>query len=92
MIRKGDMECDPRGLIYEAFRIEDITFEDCRAIFFDWALGVPQEQDTQSHLIALIARYDAPEHPMTAVLKEGLKAISDQPKRRGGRAARVPKG
>ena len=30
---KGDPETDPKGLIYEAYRIENITPAECRTIF-----------------------------------------------------------
>ena len=38
---KGDLPIDPRGLIAEAYRM-DIGPEDCRTIFLDWALGLPE--------------------------------------------------
>lgn len=77
---------DPRGLIVEAYRIEGIGPEDCRSIYFDWALGLDAARDMKADTSALVAFYadDAPDHPMTAVLREGL-AQADAPKRRGGR-------
>lgn len=89
MLYKGDMDCDPRGLIYEAYRIEDITPEDCRSIFFDWALGVPAGEDSKQYVKDLLERYGAQNHPMTAVLEEGLRAMEQPKGRRGGRKARV---
>ncbi|MEM8775488.1 MAG: hypothetical protein AAGF53_10680 [Pseudomonadota bacterium] len=85
---KGD-ELDPKGLIREAYRIEGIEYADCRTIFLDWALSTGQSADHRAQLEALIERYGADEenHPMTAVLREGLEA-SDAPKRRGGARAR----
>ncbi|MEM8753163.1 MAG: hypothetical protein AAGF90_09325 [Pseudomonadota bacterium] len=82
----GDL--DPRGLILEAYRIEGIGGADCRTIFFDWALGVADGRDAGEDAAALLAHYqaEAPDHPMTAVLREGLGA--PRPKRRGGRGAR----
>ena len=79
---------DPRGLIAEAYNME-IGPEDCRSIFFDWALGEAGPEMT-AKLDTLVARYRSarPEHPMTAVLLEGRREI-DAPRRRGGRAARV---
>jgi len=41
MARKGAHPDDPRALIAEAYRIEGLGPEDARAIFFDWALGLP---------------------------------------------------
>jgi hypothetical protein len=80
---------DPRGLIHEAYRIEDITEADCRSIFLDWALGLSEGADTRVHIVALIDRHGAaaPDHPMTQVLRAGLdRAV--QTGRRGGRAGR----
>lgn len=80
---------DPKGLIREAFRIDGITSPECRSIFVDWALSVPTE--AHAPLIeALLARHadDPADHPMKAVLLEGL-AAKPASGRRGGRAARV---
>lgn len=81
---KGD-ENDPKGLILEAYRIEDISPGECRTIFLDWALSLPAEQDTGRVLKALIAQYGAQHatHPMTTVMTEGLAGIA-APRRRGG--------
>ncbi len=80
---------DPKGLIYEAFRIDGITVGECRSIFMDWALSVSVEDHTPL-ISALLARHrsDRDDHPMKAVLTEGL---SPKPAsgRRGGRAARL---
>ena len=90
MLSKGDDPNDPRGLIYEAYRIEAITKPDCRTIFLDWALGLPEGQGAGAAIMGLLARYrpDAPDHPMTQVLEEGL-ASAQPPRRRGGRKGRV---
>ncbi len=76
---------DTKGLIREAYRIEGIDAGQCRSIFLDWALSLPDTEDTQAALAVMVARYgaDHPEHPMTTVLKEG-QAASARPKRRGG--------
>lgn len=81
---KGD-ENDPKGLIFEAYRIEGITKAECRTIFLDWALSLPVAQDTGPVLKALIARYgaDHADHPMTEVMTEGLAGMA-APRRRGG--------
>jgi hypothetical protein len=81
---KGD-ENDPKGLIFESFRIEGIDKSQCRTIFLDWALSLPIEQDTATSIRALLVQYgeDAPDHPMTAVLNEGLVGMA-APRRRGG--------
>jgi len=81
---------DPKGLVREAYRIEGITMFECRSIFVDWALSV-QVEDHRPLIEALLERHSAEpaDHPMHAVLKEGLLA-PPRAKRRGGRAARVP--
>lgn len=79
-------ELDPRALILEAYRIDGITGADCRAIYLDWALGVDADRDMVSDTGNLLAHYepDAPDHPMTAVLREGIARSTAPRKRRGG--------
>jgi hypothetical protein len=81
---KGD-GTDPKGLIYEAYRIEGISEQECRSIFLDWAMSLPLESNTGSAIRALLARYREahPEHPMTRVMAEGLTSMA-APRRRGG--------
>ncbi|NNE51812.1 MAG: hypothetical protein HKN30_05355 [Sulfitobacter sp.] len=76
---------DPKGLIFEAYRIPEITEGECRSIFLDWALSLPLETDTGTAIRALLKSYEgtAPEHPMTLVMKEGLRSMA-APRRRGG--------
>ena len=75
---------DPKALIFEAYRIEGISAGECRSIFMDWALSLPAPEPLP-HIAALLARYAAnnPDHPMTAVLREGT-ATTRHPARRGG--------
>ena len=82
---------DPKGLIRESYRIEGITLGECRSIFMDWALSLPVDAETGPALRHLLATYAAnvPDHPMNGVLQAAL-AAPKAPKRRGGRAARVP--
>lgn len=83
-MKKGDIY-DPKGLIFESYRIEGITKPECRSIFLDWALSMPLEQDTGGAIGKLLAQY-RPEnaaHPMTEVLDEG-QATMAAPRRRGG--------
>ena len=89
MAAKGDA-IDPKGLIREAYRIDGISLPECRSIFLDWAIGVPDGADTTALIGALLVRYaDEPEeHPMTQVLKDGLEAPR-RTGRRGGRRARL---
>lgn len=83
-MKKGDA-LDPKGLIYESYRIEDITASECRTIFLDWALSLPEGQDNRDAMLGLIDRYggEAPDHPMTRVMREGLERM-ERPRRRGG--------
>lgn len=69
---KGRLPIDPRGLIEEAYRME-LGPADCRTVFFDWALGLP-EGAGHAEVAALLDHYGPghPDHPMTAVLREGL--------------------
>ena len=83
---------DPKALIFEAYRIEDITKPDCRTIFLDWALSLPVDTPQDRALANLLDIYGAahPEHPMTEVLREGQQSIAT-PRRRGGwRTRRTP--
>ena len=81
---KYSVESDPRGLIYEAYRINGIASEDCRSIFFDWALGLKSDLDPISEIKTLYDSYasDNPGHPMNSVLEEGLSNFTSKPKRR----------
>ncbi|HKL56139.1 MAG: hypothetical protein ACX93P_02630 [Roseovarius sp.] len=86
------MERDPldsKGLIREAYRIEGIESPECRSIFLDWALSLPDDQAQPEAITRLLERYgaDHPGHPMTQVLREGLEA-GERPRRRGGWRAR----
>ena len=81
---------DPKGLIKESYRIEGISPPECRSIFLDWALGVAQAADMPAQINQLLAIYgvNAPDHPMTEVLKLGLEP-SEKSGRRGGRKGRM---
>lgn len=89
-MRKGELDVDPRGLIHESFRIEGITPQDCRTIFLDWALGLPEGTDPLEAIAVALAHYrpQFPGHPMIAVLEEGLEHPAPDGRRRGGRGAR----
>lgn len=79
---KGDLAADPRGLIYEAYRM-DLGPEDCRTIFLDWALGLP-DGGGPAEIRTLLDHYAAahPGHPMTAVLRAGLDPATPPRRRR----------
>lgn len=89
-ILKGNLGSDPRGLVYEAYRMSELTKADCRTIFLDWALGVSSARDLHTDIKELLQAYAAntPGHPMTEVLEEGLETARPA-KRRGGRASRL---
>ncbi|MRU16889.1 hypothetical protein FDP25_15715 [Roseovarius sp. A21] len=76
---------DHKGLIREAYNIEGIAKPECRSIFLDWALSLPEGQDSREAIKALLGQYSGsnPDHPMTEVLTEGLEAAK-APRRRGG--------
>lgn len=83
-------DLDPRGLIREAYAIEGIGAPECRSIFLDWALGVPQGQDPRALVRRLLDRHGdkAATHPMTQVLQAALDNAAAVG-RRGGRAGRL---
>lgn len=85
-MKKGSVE-DPKGLISESYRIDGITASECRTIFLDWALSLPDSSDSRAVLTSLVARYadDAPDHPMTQVMREGLQTLSVGGRRGGWR-------
>ncbi len=85
---KGDLH-DPTALIREAYLIDGITEAECRTIFLDWVLGLPDGQDVAIAVDVMIARHGAaaPDHPMTRTLTNALQTAA-APRRRGGRAAR----
>lgn len=83
---KGDIY-DPKALIREAYNIEGITASECRSIFLDWALSLPDELDQTETIALLLARHKSEGHPMNEVLQDGL-ATQERPRRRGGWQAR----
>ena len=85
---KGDYN-DPKALIRESFNIEGINIEECRSIFLDWALSLPNDVDAKKIIPLLIDKYnDKKEHPMLLTLREGL-ITTISPTRRGGRRGRL---
>ncbi len=85
---KGDYN-DPKALIRESFNIEGINIEECRSIFLDWALSLPNDVDAKKIIPLLIEKYnDKKEHPMLLTLREGL-ITTVSPTRRGGRRGRL---
>ena len=84
----GEVREDPKGLIREAFRIEGITDGQCRSIFLDWALSLPDDVGQVDAIRKVSALYAVDGHPMTEVLNAGLQTIS-APRRRGGWRSRT---
>ena len=84
-----DTDPDPKRLIHESYRIEGIGSAECRSIFLDWAISVPAGVNPRGLIIVLLDQYgtEAPDHPMTEVLRAGLDAPSETG-RRGGRRGR----
>lgn len=76
---------DAKGLIREAYRIEGITAGECRSIFLDWVLSLPEGQDVVAAISTHLARRAEgfADHPMTSVLRQGLERAAP-PRRRGG--------
>ena len=74
MVFKGNLSIDPRGLIFESYRIENITIEECRMIFLDWALEVAKSDMTED-INTLLSEYKEiyEDHPMTEVLLAGYQ-------------------
>ena len=89
---RGIDDIDPKGLIRESYRIEGITEGECRSIFLDWAISVPEGADPQSQVRRLLEVYatDAPDHPMTGVLKDALAPPQRTGRRGGARGRRDP--
>ncbi len=77
---------DQRGLIFDSYRIEGIDAGQCRSVFLDWVLGAVDTPPQVDQITELLAHYGAenPEHPMTAVLREGLAGQAMPKGRRGG--------
>ncbi|PVA11486.1 hypothetical protein DC366_00450 [Pelagivirga sediminicola] len=84
-MKRYDDPLDRKALIFEAYRIDGIKADECRSIFLDWAMSLPDGQDTQAAITHYLERYgaDFPDHPMTQVLQQGQEAAM-QPRRRGG--------
>ncbi|WP_375262367.1 hypothetical protein [Palleronia sp.] len=85
---KGDAS-DPKGLIAESFRMDGITEAECRSIFLDWALSLPEDLPPHEAAAQLLALHQGRprKHPMSGILREAL-AETAPPTRRGGWAGR----
>lgn len=87
---KSDDPDDPKGLIAESFRIEAITEAECRSIFLDWALSLPDGSDSREVARAVLAKLPDRDldHPMRRVLAEALEPSSAKGRRGGARGRR----
>jgi hypothetical protein len=87
----GKHPCDPHDLIHDAYRIEGIGPEECRAIFFDWALGLAEGLDMVAAAKTLHADLagEKPDHPMSGLLAEASLGMT-QRTGRSGRRRRPP--
>ena len=90
MARSTD-HIDPKGLIYESYRIDGIGAPECRSIFLDWAISVPIGEDSCAMIRQLLLRYggENPDHPMTGVLKAALGPQTAGGRRGGARGRRA---
>lgn len=82
---------DPKGLMKDAFIIDGITMSECRSIFLDWVLGVPEGRDVRAEVAVLLTHYESlvdPAHPMLVTLASACEK-AEQPRRRGGRQSRL---
>ena len=77
-IFKGDIYCDEKGLIFEAYNIENIDLNSCRTIFFDWVVSLDPSINQGEAINELLKAYSPrfPNHPMTELLIEGLNQNS----------------
>lgn len=77
------MDYDPKKLISESFKINGISDEECRSIFFGWVLDFDSRIDINLAIKTLHEKYSLsnPMHPMTSVLLEGL-SVGYRAKRR----------
>ena len=69
-----------------------IGSEECRSIFLDWVLGLPMERPVTEDIQELLDHYQVeyPNHPMTNLLKEGVKKPNNKRSRRTSRFTRDP--
>ena len=74
----GIHPCDPTDVIHEAYRIEGIGAEECRAIFFDWAMGLDAKIDMVAAAKSLHSELagENPNHPMSELLSEASLGLT----------------
>ena len=91
-IFKGDIYCDEKGLIFEAYNIESIDSSSCRIILFDWLISLDPDVDQRMAINELLKVYSSkfPNHPMTELLIEGLNQNLATRKRKRAKNAKEP--
>ena len=64
------MDYDPKQLISESFKINGISDEECRSIFFGWVLDFDSRLDINLAIKTLHEKYSLsnPTHPMTCLV------------------------
>ena len=77
-IFKGDIYCDEKGLIFEAYNIENIDLNSCRTIFFDWVVSLDPSINQGKLLMNYwkLTHQGFLSHPMTELLIEGINQNS----------------
>ena len=90
---RRDDPSDPKGLIWESYRIDGISAPECRSIFLDWAISLPTGEDSQRHVRRLLGLHGAefPDHPMTQVLRDALGSEGARGRRGGAAGRRAPR-
>ena len=83
-IFKGDVNSDEKGLIFEAYNIENIDPSSCRVILFDWLISLDQSINSSHAITELLKVYSSrfPNHPMTKLLIEGKQTPAIRQKKR----------
>ena len=56
-MNKGNFLSDSKGLIFEAYNIEDISEPECRSIFLDWALSLDSKFDPMEEIRSYLKYY-----------------------------------
>ena len=89
-IFKGNIHCDKKGLIFEAYNIENIDKSSCRIIFFDWIMSLDPSINQSEAINELLEAYsqEFPIHPMTQLLIEGIDKDRGKKKRRRAKTIR----
>ncbi len=76
---------DPRNLISDIYAMETISKSECRTVFLDWVLGLPEDADVQNYMKMFHDQYSSthPDHPMTEIFREGIEQKNRRRARKG---------